>query len=113
MGITGLLKSDLFGLSSTLDVETTRHLFRRNELFAIENRTPEQDDELGRLSTKLAELGFSNTDFKDPYYAKFVQALAKHTRFHKPELTPEEREEQDEIADQIVDDILREKPGKS
>jgi len=113
MGITGLLKSDLFGLSSTLDIETTRRLFRRNELFAIENRTPEQNAELGRLSTELAELGFSNTDFKDPYYAKFVQALAKHTRFHKPELTPEEREEQDEIADQIVDDILREKPGKS
>jgi predicted ATPase len=112
MGITGLLKSDLFGLSSTLDVETTRRLFRRNELFAIENRTPEQDAELGRLSTELAELGFSTADFKDPYYAKFVQALAKHTRFHKPELTPEEREEQDEIADQIVDDILREKPGK-
>ena len=33
MGVTGLLKSELFGLSSTLDIETERRLFRRNELF--------------------------------------------------------------------------------
>jgi predicted ATPase len=113
MGITGLLKSDLFGLSSTLDVETERRLFRRNELFALESRTPEQDEELSRLSDELAALGFSKVDFKDPYYSMFVSAMAKHTRFHKPELTPEERANQNAIADQIIDDILREDAGKS
>jgi hypothetical protein len=43
----------------------------------------------------------------------FVSAMAKHTRFHKPELTPEERANQNAIADQIIDDILREDAGKS
>ncbi len=38
MGVTGLLKSDLFGLSSTLDIETERRLFRRNELFVKSHR---------------------------------------------------------------------------
>jgi predicted ATPase len=111
MGVTGLLKSELFGLSSTLDIETERRLFRRNELFAIESRTPEQDTELSRLSAELADLGFSNADFKDPYYVKFVRAMAKHTRFHKAELTPEEMAEQDAIADQIIDETLREDAG--
>lgn len=112
MGVTGLLKSELFGLSSTLDIETERRLFRRNELFALDERTNDQDDELRRLSVELADLGFSNADFKDPFYAKFVRRMAKHTKFHKPILTPEEQAEQDKIADSIIDEILREDDGQ-
>lgn len=112
MGVTGLLKSELFGLSSTLDIETERRLFRRNELFAIDQRSLEQDDELRRLSAELADLGFSNADFKDPYYAKFVRRMAKHTRFHKPTLTPDEQAEQDKIADAIIAEILSEDASK-
>jgi predicted ATP-dependent endonuclease of OLD family len=108
MGVTGLLKSELFGLSSTLDIETERRLFRRNELFALDGRTPAQEDELRRLSAELADLGFSNADFKDPFYAKFVRRMARYTKFHKPTLTPEEQAEQDRIADSIIDEILRE-----
>lgn len=112
MGVTGLLKSELFGLSTTLDAETERRLFRRNALFALDERTPEQDGELQRLSAELADLGFSTSDFKDPFYAKFVRRMAKHTRFHKPTLTPAEQAEQDAIADAIIDEILREETEK-
>lgn len=112
MGVTGLLKSELFGLSSTLDIETERRLFRRNALFAMDTRTLEQEIELRRLSTELADLGFSNADFKDPFYAKFVRKMAKHSRFHKPTLTPEEQAEQDAIADDIIDEILKEDASK-
>lgn len=112
MGVTGLLKSDVFGLSSTLDAETERRLFRRNNLFALGDRTPEQDAELQRLSAELADLGFASTDFKDPLYAKFVRRMAKHTHFHKPSLTLREQEDQDRIADQIIGEILREESGK-
>lgn len=108
MGVTGLLKSDLFGLSSTLDIETERRLFRRNELFAIDTRTLVEDEELSRLSAELADLGFSNADFKDPQYAMFARKMAKHTKFHKPALTPSEQLEQDRIADGIIEEILRE-----
>lgn len=108
MGVTGLLKSELFGLSSTLDIETERRLFRRNELFATDNRTPAEDEEFARLSAELADLGFSNADFKDPQYAMFARKMAKHTKFHKPVLTPEEQAEQDRIADEIIEEILRE-----
>lgn len=112
MGVTGLLKSELFGLSSTLDVETERRLFRRNELFVKTPRTLEEDQELTRLSSELADLGFSAADFRDPDYALFVKKMTQHRKFRKPVLTPEEQSEQDLIADSIIDEILREKDGR-
>lgn len=112
MGVTGLLKSELFGLSSTLDIETERRLFRRNELFVKSPRTPEEDADLSRLSAELADLGFSTADFRDPDYALFVRKMAQHRRFRKPVLTPEEQIEQDSIADSIIDEILREEGGQ-
>lgn len=112
MGVTGLLKSELFGLSSTLDIETERRLFRRNELFVKSPRTPEEDTELSRLSAELADLGFSTADFRDPDYALFVRKMAQHRRFRKPVMTPEEQAEQDAIADSIIDEILREEDGR-
>lgn len=112
MGVTGLLKSELFGLSSTLDIETERRLFRRNELFVKVPRAPEEDAELSRLSAELADLGFSTADFRDPDYALFVRKMAQHRRFRKPALTPEEQAEQDAIAGSIIDEILREEDGQ-
>ncbi|MBD9431115.1 AAA family ATPase [Achromobacter sp. ACM03] len=112
MGVTGLLKSELFGLSSTLDIETERRLFRRNELFVKSPRTAEEDAELSRLSAELADLGFSTADFRDPDYALFVRKMAQHRRFRKPTLTPQEQAEQDAIADSIIDEILREEDSR-
>lgn len=108
MGVTGLLKSELFGLSSTLDLETERRLKRRNELYVQLFRTAEEDVELTRLSTELADLGFSNSDFRDPDYALFVRKLAEHRRLRRPNLTREELAEQDQIADAIIEQILQE-----
>ncbi len=112
MGVTGLLKSELFGLSSTLDIETERRLFRRNELFVKLSRTADEDAELTRLSAELADLGFSTADFRDPDYALFVRKMAQHRKFRKPTLTPEEQAEQDRIAGEIIDEILREEAGR-
>ncbi|MGZ5602085.1 MAG: AAA family ATPase, partial [Methylobacter sp.] len=109
MGVTGLLKSDLFGLASTLDSETERRLHRRNYLYALDKqRSADEEAEMTRLSEELADLGFSNSDFKDPYYAMFVRKMALHTRFHKQVLSPEEQQAQDAIAEEIINEILRE-----
>ncbi len=112
MGVTGLLKSELFGLSSTLDIETERRLFRRNELFVKSPRTSEEEAELSRLSAELADLGFSTADFRDPDYALFVRKMAQHRRFRKPVLTPEEQADQDAIADSIIEEILSEEAAQ-
>jgi predicted ATPase len=112
MGVTGLLKSELFGLSSTLDIETERRLFRRNELYVKRPRTAEEDAELTRLSAELSDLGFSTADFRDPDYALFVRKMAEHRKFRKPTLSLEEQAEQEKLADEIIDEILREEGGK-
>jgi predicted ATPase len=108
MGVTGLLRSELFGLRSTIDSETRRRLDRRNFLFAQGvNRSYSENEELTRLSEELSDLGFAS-DFKDPYYAMFISKMALHTEFHKDTLTPKEQQEQNDIADEIIDEILRE-----
>lgn len=112
MGVTGLLKSDLFGLSSTLDPETERRLLRRNELFVKEARTAVEDAELSRLSAELSDLGFSTSDFRDPDYALFVRKLAQHRRLRQPDLSTAERAEREAIATTIIDEILSEESGK-
>jgi predicted ATPase len=109
MGVTGLLRSELFGLRATVDSESRRRLDRRNFLFAKgDERTAAEDEELAKLSDELADLGFATSDFKDPYYALFVRKMALHTKFHKDVLTPEEQIEQEAIADEIIEEILSE-----
>jgi predicted ATPase len=108
MGFAGLLKSELFGLRSTVDSETLRRLDRRNLLFAKgKERTTAESTEMEHLSNELSDLGFAK-DFKDPYYALFVEKMAKYTQFHKQMLSPAEIASQDELADSIIDQILAE-----
>lgn len=111
MGVTGSLKSELFGLPSTLDTHTERRLLRRNASFVKSPRTPEEDAELSRLSAELADLGFSAADFRDPVYALFAREMAERRQLHRPALTPEDRAERDRIAAEIVGEILREGAG--
>jgi hypothetical protein len=106
MSVSGLLKSDCFGLRSTVDGETRRRLDRRNFLYAKgDERTQSEDEEMSRLSHELSELGFAN-DFKDPMYDLFVKRMAKMTQFHNDTLTPEEQAAQNAAADEIIRIIL-------
>jgi hypothetical protein len=61
-------------------------------------RTPDEDAELSSLSAELADLGFSNADFREPDYALFVRKMAQRRKFRQPTLTPEERTERDRVA---------------
>lgn len=108
MSVSGLLKSEYFGLRSTVDGETRRRLDRRNFLYSKgDERTQQEDDEMSLLSHELSELGFAN-DFKDPMYDLFVKRMAKMTQFHKDALTKEEQAAQDAAADEIIRAILAE-----
>lgn len=108
MGVAGLLKSELFGIRSTVDSATRRRLDRRNYLYALgQEKTPDQDEELTRLSEELSDLGFAS-DFKDHYFEMFIKRMALHTQFHIDTLSPEEQDEQNRVADEIIDMILAE-----
>lgn len=110
MGVAGLLKSELFGLPSTLDQQTLDDLQRRNDLLAkkaSQGLTSAEADELVRLRRYLEELGFSR-EYRDPMYQLFVQKMyeAKSQPINKF-LTPEELADQEAIAEGIVKDLVR------
>jgi predicted ATPase len=109
MGVAGLLKSELFGLPSTLDQQTLDDLQRRNDLLgrqASKGLTPAETEELQRLRRYLEELGFSR-EYRDPMYQLFVQKMyeAKSQPINKL-LTPAELAEQEALAASIIKELV-------
>lgn len=108
MGVAGLLKSEIFGLRSTVDPATLEKLDARFRLYAKgKERTEEEEQEFHRLSDELAELGFTR-DFRDPYYQEYANAVSKRKMFKKPILSKEEKEEREKIVEEVLDDIFSE-----
>lgn len=109
MGVAGLLKSELFGLPSTLDPQTLDDLQRRNELIAkkaSDGLTAEEDGELQRLRRYLEELGFSR-EYRDPMYQLFIEKMykAKSQPINKL-LTPEDLAQQEALAESIIKELV-------
>ena len=110
MGVAALLTSELFGLSTTLDLETQKKLDRKRELYlkSLESELiHEENEEMRMLAAELGSLDFTRT-IRDPLYDKFVRAIMSRDDFKKPVLTPEERRKQDQIAQEIINEILAE-----
>lgn len=110
MGVAALLTSELFGLSTTLDLETQKKLDKKRELFLKSLKTeitPEENEEMRILSDELGSLDFTRS-VRDPLYEKFVRAIMEREEFKKPVLTPEEVRKQEKIAKEIIDEILSE-----
>jgi len=110
MGVAALLTSELFGLSTTLDLETQKLLDRKREL-QLKNLSgkinEEEKAEMRVLSDTLCSLDFTKT-VRDPLYNKFINAINKREEFKKIVLTPEEVRQQEKIAKEIIDKILQE-----
>ncbi|WP_151831652.1 AAA family ATPase [Acinetobacter ursingii] len=95
MGVNLILRSDMFGLKTTLDDDTNQRLIKRNALAAKETLSkdkivreygfPPEDEEqyLARLNSKLEDLGF-NLATDDPDYLDFLRNKyhAKHEENH-------------------------------
>lgn len=103
LGVSGVLLR-MFGLPSTLDLQTQEKIRRRDELARKEeSRSPEEDVELRQLSEELGELGLLY-ETRDPLYSQFLEALRRREREKEApvkELPPEEQK-------RIVDEILAE-----
>lgn len=109
MGVTGLLRSPLFGLKSTVDRETYEKLDARFILYGKgDDRTEDEEVRFQSLNDELAKLGFTR-DFRDPLYQKFAEALSKREEFLKPNLNEEDQRKRDEIIEEVLDEILEEK----
>ncbi|MDR1994787.1 MAG: ATP-binding protein [Azonexus sp.] len=116
MGVAGLLKSDVFGLSSTLDQQTLDDLQRRNELLAKQAKqslTHREQGELERLRHYLDELGFSR-EYRDPMYQLFIQKMYEARSQPLSQLLPEkELKAQEALAEKIAQKlIIEERTGE-
>jgi len=71
MGINLILRSDMFGLQTTLDSATNNKLLRRNILASQEKLGSDEEDELKMINSELDGLGFSLAS-DDPDYMDFL-----------------------------------------
>jgi len=110
MGVAGLLKSEMFGLPSTLDLPTIQDLQKRNELLAkkaSDGLTDEENRELIRLRNYLDDLGFSR-EYRDPMYQLFIQKMYETRNLPLDQLfTEEELKVQNEHAQKIIRDLVK------
>jgi predicted ATPase len=107
MGVDGLLKSELWGLNSTIGKDTLNMIMRRAVLIGKESRLTEAEKkELLDLTQKIERMGFAKLS-DDPIYERYLKAISKHPLFEKPVLSYQEIEEQESKAKRILDEILK------
>lgn len=86
MGFTATL-TEIFGLASSLDIETQRMVDDRNVLANNGAKTDDQEQELIAVNDKLARLGFLFED-REPLYQDFLRAWHDVRYADRPVLTP-------------------------
>ncbi len=106
IGVEGLLKSELYGLRSTLAPEVLTLIDRHYELLGIEERSDEQGKELMKLASDLNALGVSRSH-PNPYFEAFAGALARRGQ-SKGVTSKEDQEAQVTLADAVLREILDE-----
>jgi predicted ATPase len=107
IGVEGLLKSELYGLRSTLAPEILQKLDRHYLLLGKGKRTTDEQAELVALARELNELPVSRTH-PNPYFEQFASAMARHVPANETSLTPTEIEEQTMLADEVLKEVLAE-----
>lgn len=107
MGVAGILTSDIFGLRSTLDIETLRILDEKRTLASQTRLSPNDRQRLDDLNAKLAKLKFTET-VPDPLYELFVQKMMEIEQKYAGEivLSPEEQNERERAALSILEELL-------
>lgn len=115
MGVSGLLKSDMFGLRSTLDPPTQKSLDRRNTLIAKSSKNElslAEKEELEKLRVRLDDLGFM-FESRDPMYKLFIEKMVEARSLPNENLfTKSELAEQDKIAEKILFEMAKEEKKK-
>lgn len=111
IGVEGLLKSELYGLRSTLAPDILEKLDRHYLLLGKPKKTDDEQLELINLAQELNSLGVSRTH-PNPYFQHFATAMARRTPDVGMALTKEEIEEQTKLADDIMQEIFAEEKNK-
>jgi predicted ATPase len=110
MGVAGLLKSEYWGLPSTLDGHTLNQIQRRNELIAAKAKrdlSGAETAELDDLQRHLDDLGFSKVS-RDPLYQQFIERMYAVRSLPLNELLSKyELAEQEALAEAVVRELVK------
>ena len=107
IGVEGLLKSELYGLRSTLAPEVLMQLDRHYLLLSMKQPTDVEQEELRRLAVELNELGVARTH-PNPYFESFAGALARQTPHDETVFSKKEIQEQVKLADDVLTELIEE-----
>lgn len=72
MGVNLILRSEMFGLNTTLDHDTDEKIRERNSLASKDQLTSADEQKLNKLNEQLENLGF-NWSTDDPDYLDFLK----------------------------------------
>ncbi|WP_415843074.1 hypothetical protein [Vibrio parahaemolyticus] len=97
--------TEIFGLNTTLDLETQKLVDDRNSLAHLQQRSSEQDDELTMLNDQLNRLGFS-VENREPLYNEFLLAWKDLRYADKPPLTPDQAEKRREAMKNVIANLI-------
>jgi predicted ATPase len=107
IGVEGLLKSELYGLRSTLAPEVLEDIDKQNKLLGLPKRTAAQEAELAQATKRLNALGIVRSH-PNPLFDLFAKAVSKESIFQKPILSKDDIEDQEKLAGEILDKVLKE-----
>ncbi|MFZ2956557.1 MAG: AAA family ATPase [Candidatus Ozemobacteraceae bacterium] len=108
IGVEGLLKSELYGLRSSLAPEILQKLDRHYTLLGKPRKTPQEKSELMELADELNQLGVSRTH-PNPYFEAFANAMAKHhPTMSQAGLSEKVIKAQTKMAEEVVKELLEE-----
>ena len=107
IGVEGLLKSELYGLRSTLAPEILKKLDRHYLLLGKSDKSEQEWIELRQLAKELNELGVSRTH-PNPYFEHFANAMARRVPKSEATLSKQEIDSQAELADEVLAEVLAE-----
>ncbi|EAZ0191295.1 chromosome segregation protein SMC [Salmonella enterica subsp. enterica serovar Putten] len=102
--------TEIFGLNTTIDLETQKLIDERNVLARISERTSAQEDELAIINDKLNRLGFSFEN-REPLYNDFLMAWQDVRYAEKPPLTPDQLLNRREAMKKVIEKLMLKKEG--
>ncbi|MGH5636930.1 AAA family ATPase [Citrobacter portucalensis] len=97
--------TEIFGLNTTVDLETQKLIDERNVLARISERTLEQEDELAIINDQLNRLGFSFEN-REPLYNDFLLAWQDVRYAEKPPLTPDQLSNRREAMRKVIQQLM-------
>jgi predicted ATPase len=104
LGFTSIL-TQIFGLPTSVDLETQKLLDERNALVRREHRSGEDEKRLIELTEQLNKLGFT-IESREPQYEQFLRAWTEIESRDRHSFTPEEIQRKNEVAQEIIAQLL-------